>query len=86
MNMMKVNTGLNVQGRRAARLRQKDELFDALCETYADLGQRIAELESASGTGDVKLHGLEQQRASCFDTIMFILDDANGSDSERTLH
>ena len=65
----------NVVARKIVALRGKDPYFDALCETYEDLDRQIEAAKAASGSTSLEQERLKRQRASCLDTILFMLDD-----------
>lgn len=78
MNTQDKAQRLNVYGRRIMALRAKDPHFDALCDAYVDLNRQISEQGVATGATRIETERLKRQRASCLDTILFMLDDANG--------
>mgnify|MGYP006289710057 FL=1 len=66
-------TGNKLRSSRATQLRAKDAYFDALCETYIDLGQRISEMRRSADPKRSDVEMLQDHRANCLDTITYIL-------------
>ena len=86
MNIIHSVNGSSVRSPRAAILRTKDAHFDALCETYLDLCQRISKLNRSAGAKKRDIDILEDQRANCLDTIAFILADEDATSHKHRLH